>query len=93
MNRPATAEEKRQQQENTTLNQGFVKDEDLAPEEQSTNVMTPAEIDTYAQKAGSANKNKSDELQGEGDYKAAESYNEAATDFARKQDDKKGERP
>lgn len=82
MNRPATAQEKREQQENTSLNQGFVKDEDLAPDAESKNVMSPDEVDAYARKAQSGNRNQSDGLQGEGDYEAAESYNQAATDFA-----------
>ncbi|HMV50410.1 MAG TPA: hypothetical protein PLD20_21750 [Blastocatellia bacterium] len=72
--------------------QGFVRQEDLTPEAEDGTVMPPQEIDHHAEKAASGLK-KSDELQGEGNYEAAQSYNEAATDFAHRQDDKKGERP
>ena len=90
MNRPATAEEKRKQQENRSVNQGFVKDEDLANDENLAEVMSPDEVDTYARKAASESRVKVDKLQGEGDYEAAENYDNAATDFAQKQKQKKG---
>lgn len=89
MNRPATAKEKREQQENTTLKQGFVKDEDLNPNEESKDVMSPNEVDAFARKAQSENRGPDGELQGEGDYEAADSYNQAATDFAQGEKGKK----
>ena len=81
MSKEATAAEKRRQQENLTIKQGFVRDEDLAPEEEAK-VMTPNEVDEFARKAESGNRDRQGKLQGEGDYEAAESYNQAATDFA-----------
>ena len=70
--------------------QGFVRQEDLTPEPEDGKVLSPREVDRHAKKA-EAGLNKNDELQGEGNYEAAQSYNDAATDFARKQDSKKGE--
>lgn len=75
------------------VDQGFVREEDLRQEEENGKVMPQHEVDRYAKKAESNIQNKGDELQGEGDYEAAQSYNDAATDFAKNQSGKKGERP
>lgn len=85
MNRPVTAEENRQQQDSATVNQGFVKDEDLTNDENAGKVLSPVEVEAYARKAASENRSKGDKLQGEGDYEAAENYDKAATDFTQKQ--------
>jgi hypothetical protein len=69
----------------STLDQGFVKKEDLEPGTKDRDLMTPDELDSFAEKAKSSIRSKGDELQGEGDYEAAESYNEAVEDFARRQ--------
>lgn len=84
--------DKRQESENRTLNQGYVREEDLQPETDDGKMTTQHEVDSYAEKAKSGIGTKKDELQGEGDYEAAESYNEAATDFTQKHENKKGER-
>lgn len=76
-----------------TVDQGFVRDKDLRPETEDGKVMPKREVDHYAKKAQSDLGTNGDELQGEGNYEAAQSYNDAATEFARKQGDKKGERP
>ncbi len=73
--------------------QGYFRDKDLVSEPADQGVMTPQEVDEYARAAESQIKSKSDELRGEGDPQAAESYNRAATDFARKQKNEAGERP
>jgi hypothetical protein len=75
------------------VDQGFVREEDLRPETEDGKVMPKHEVDRYAKKAESSIGPKGDELQGEGDYEAGQSYNDAATDFAQKQSGKKGERP
>ena len=85
------APDKHQDPEN--LKQGFVREEDLRPEGADGGLMTANEADAYAREAESGIRTKGDELQGEGDYEAAESYNEAATDFAQKQSGQKGGRP
>ncbi len=84
------AEEERPRPEDPTLKQGFVRDKDLNPDEEEANVMTPGEVNSFAQKAKSENQAKGDALQGEGDYQAAESYNEAATGFAQGKKGKQG---
>ena len=76
-----------------TVDQGFVRDKDLRPETEDGKVMPKREVDHYAKKSASDLGSNGDELQGEGNYEAAQSYNDAATEFARKHDDKKGERP
>jgi len=78
------AYDKRQEEENRSVNQGFVREEDLQPEADDGQVMKADEVDSYARKAQSGIKTKGDQLQGEGDYEAAESYDQAATDFAQK---------
>jgi hypothetical protein len=75
------------------VDQGFVREEDLRPETEDGKVMPKHEVDRYAKKAESSIGTKGDELQGEGDYESAESYNQAATDFAQKQNDGKERRP
>lgn len=85
------AVDKRQDPKN--LKQGYVREEDIRPEANDGEVMTADEVDSYAREAESGIRTKGDELQGEGDYEAAESYNDAATDFAHKQGTKKGGRP
>ena len=77
-------------QNSESLKQGYVRKEDLQPEADDGKVMTADEVDSYARKAESGTKTKGHELQGEGDYEAAESYNNAATDYAQKQDTQKG---
>ena len=76
--------DKREELENLTLKQGFVRDEDLEPGTDERQVTSPREVDSYARKAEANTRGKGDQLQGEGDYEAAESYNDAATDFAQK---------
>lgn len=93
MTKSKQAFDKRQEQENRSLNQGYVREEDLQPETEDGKMTTQREVDSYARKAESGVRATGDELQGEGDYKAAESYNEAAKEFAQKQDKVKAERP
>jgi hypothetical protein len=81
-----------QSQDPKPLKQGYVREKDLQPEASEGGVMTADEVDTYTREAESGIKTKKDELQGEGDYEAAEKYDEAATDFAQKHDHKKGGR-
>ena len=76
-------------QDSKTLKQGYVREEDLRPDADDGEVMKAEEVDSYAREAESGIKTKGDQLQGEGDYEAAESYNEAATDFAHKQSGRK----
>jgi hypothetical protein len=76
-----------------SLKQGYVRKEDLQPEADDGKVMTADEVDSYAREAESGAKTKGDKLQGEGDYEAAESYNNAATDYAQNQDAQKARRP
>ncbi|HZS08782.1 MAG TPA: hypothetical protein VFD58_28360 [Blastocatellia bacterium] len=76
---------KREELENLSLNQGYIREEDLESGSGDAQVMPPREIDSYAQKAESAKRKKGGGLKGEGDYEAAEDYNTEATDFARKQ--------
>lgn len=78
--------DKRKESENLTLKQGFVRDEDLEPETDGEKLLSPQEVDSYAEKARASATGKSDKLQGEGDYEAAQSYDDAATDFARNHD-------
>lgn len=81
--------DKKLEDEKLTLNQGFVKDADLEPEGEKLNVLPPGEIDRLAEEARRQIAGEGSVLQGEGNYEAAESYNEAATDFAQRQEGKK----
>jgi len=76
--------DKKKEAENLTINQGYVREEDLTPESEEKNVMTTGDVDSYAQKAKSGVGTKSGEMQGEGDYESAEDYNDSATDFAQR---------
>jgi hypothetical protein len=75
------------------VDQGFVREKDLRPETEDGKVMPKREVDHYAKKAEAGVQARNDELQGEGNYEAAQSYNDAATEFAQKQGNQKGERP
>ena len=75
---------KSQEDEQLTLNQGFVKASDLEPQGEQVNIMKPSEVDRYAREAESQQTTQGEDLQGEGNHEAAENYNQAATDFARK---------
>ena len=77
---------KSQEDEKLTLNQGYVKDSDLEPGSEDVKVMKADEVDRYAEAAKSKNKTPKEGLKGEGDHEAAESYNDAATGFAKKQE-------
>ena len=78
---------KSQEDEELSLNQGFVKDSDLESKGDDVKIMKSREVDRYAKAAESKNRPRAGAVQGEGDYEAAESYNEAATDFAQQQKD------
>src|SRR5262249_49859102 len=75
---------KSEEDEKLTLNQGFVRDSDLEPGAEEVKVMTPREVDASAKTAEATSKKKSKDLQGEGNYKAAQSYDRAARDFTKK---------
>jgi hypothetical protein len=82
MDKNKTPRSKRGKKRESTLDQGFVKKEDLNPSAEDQKLMTPEELDLSAEKAESSIRGKDDELQGEGNYEAAKSYTDAAEDFA-----------
>ncbi len=91
MDKTNSDSENREKPESATPNQGYFRDKDLTPDPEG--LMTPDELDGYAQKAESGIATKGDELKGEGDHEAAESYNDAATDFAQRQSEEKNKTP
>jgi len=84
MAKSKSSSRKSQEDEHLTLNQGFVRDSDLEPQGEKVDVMKPGEADRYAEEGKSRQRTGDKDLQGEGNYEAAESYDQAATDFAKK---------